>query len=347
MAVGGEEDEAATPTDVDLKAAAEEPEQPDVETGTARCGCGFPPDTREDLTTPWEVQEKWCFLIPAFLGFVAVVSLAIHAAAPEDLPWMAPPPPAEFIAGIVIGALAINLIFGFIGLFVVHCGMPVAVSRKIMHILIVGVVPLIVVSTTTNDKPLAEKMWGASVWQSLAASIGNLSMMKPMRRLPYVGALPRTAFAAIDRPEDRPLTLIWVMAQLVAMTVVETPMMYWLIENDVGSLRMLCPFAVGLGDGLAEPIGKRFGKHKYQVYALFTKQRFTRSYEGSANVFFWTLVGVLIAIPELSLAQVIFLVLLLPPAMTLTEAKSPHTLDNMFMFGTAWVFTAIALEIKM
>merc|ERR1719310_2646645 len=115
------------------------------------------------------------------------------------------------------------------------------------------------------------------------------------------------------------------MTQLCACTIVETPMIYWTIEKNVGLLRFLCPLSVGLGDGLAEPIGKRFGKHKYSVVALFTKQRFTRSYEGSANVFFWTLVGVLVAVPELNLAQILFLALLLPPAMTLTEAKSPHT----------------------
>merc|ERR1719428_2268088 len=123
-------------------------------------------------------------------------------------------------------------------------------------------------------------------------------------------------------------------------------MMYWLIESNVGLLRFMCPLAVGLGDGLAEPIGKRFGKHKYQVYALFTQQRFTRSYEGSANVFFWTLVGVLIAIPELNIAQIIFLVVLLPPAMTFTEAKSPHTCDGPPMIGVYWIFAAIALQIQ-
>merc|ERR1719395_98902 len=120
-------------------------------------------------------------------------------------------------------------------------------------------------------------------------------------------------------------------------------MMYWLIENNVGSLRLLCPLAVGLGDGLAEPIGKRFGKHKYSVYALFTKKRYTRSYEGSANVFFWTLVGVLVAIPQLNIAQVLFLAILLPPAVTLAESFSPHGWDNPFMFGTIWIFLAAAV----
>ena len=28
----------------------------------------------------------------------------------------------------------------------------------------------------------------------------------------------------------------------------------------------------GIGDGLAEPIGIRFGKHKYKIYALFQKK---------------------------------------------------------------------------
>jgi phytol kinase len=323
--------------------------QPDVETGPALCGCGFPPDPPEDLTTPWPVQEKWCFIIPAVLGFVAIVGSIVHAAAPDEVPYMAPPYTLKEVIGrIFIGTLVFNLIWAFLGMFVVHCGAPVAITRKIMHVLLQGVAPLVFVDIVyaNDDTPLAEKMWRSAVWDCLLASISNFFWMKPVRRLPYIGALSRTAFAAVDRPEDRPHTLVWVTVQLCGLPLMTIPMMYWLIENNVGSLRFICPLAVGLGDGLAEPIGKRFGKHKYQVYALFTKERFTRSYEGSANVFFWTLLGVLIAIPELSIAQVIFLTILLPPAMTLTEAKSPHTMDNIFMFGCAWLFTAVALEIR-
>merc|ERR1719313_513909 len=337
-------------------------DQPDVEIGPALCGCGFTPDSRDDLTTPWPVEEKYCFIIPAFIGLVAIVGSIVHAAAPDEVPWMAPPPLKDVILGIVAGTIGMNVVSGFIGFFVVRFGMPVAVFRKILHLLLVGLVPLLTVHATeaeggnssigsmgqelNRSNTLASEVWGVAVWSNLGVQIANLSLLKPMRRLPYIGILPRTAFASIDRPEDRPWTLLWIMTQIVAILAVETPMLYWTIAKDVGLLRYVAPLAVGLGDGLAEPIGKRFGKHKYSAYALFTKEKFTRSYEGSANVYFWTLMGVLVAIPQLNIAQVLFLAILLPPAVTLAESFSPHGWDNPFMFGTIWIFLAAAVEIN-
>jgi hypothetical protein len=57
--------------------------------------------------------------------------------------------------------------------------------------------------------------------------------------------------------------------------------------------------------------------------------------------------GVLVAIPQLNIAQVLFLAILLPPAVTLAESFSPHGCDNPFMFGTIWIFLAAAVEINM
>jgi phytol kinase len=375
MGLGGDAEEMVETKDVDIAAVANgesttvgdrpdgSKDQPDVESGPALCGCGFPPDSREDLTTPWPVQEKLCFIIPAFVGLVAIVGSIVHAAAPDDLPWMAPQPLEDFILGVVAGTIGVNVAFGFIGFFVIRFGMPVAVSRKILHLLLVGIVPLLTVHSTeaeggnssvgsmgqelNRSNTIAAEVWGVAVWSNLAVQISNLSMLKPIRRLPYIGVLPRTAFAAFDRPEDRPWTLLWQMTQIVAILAVETPMIYWTIAKDAGLLRYLAPLAVGLGDGLAEPIGKRFGKHKYSAYALFTRKKFTRSYEGSANVYFWTLMGVLVAIPQLNIAQVLFLAILLPPAVTLAESFSPHGWDNPFMFGTIWIFLAAAVEINM
>jgi phytol kinase len=309
--------------DVDVDGVTMKEEQNDIEGGRRNCcRCGFPPDPPEDVTTPWEKEEKWCFIIPAVLGAVAIVSSIVHALAPGDLPWMAPPPLAGYAGGILLAALGKDVVLGFFGACVVHLGLPVAITRKVFHVIGYLLVPIAIVDGSAllknPDKSLVEQ----------------------------VGVLPRTAFAALDRSEDRPNSLLWIMSQSLALTFVEMPMMHWTVANDIGLLRFVCPLAIGLGDGLAEPIGKRFGKHKYSVYALFTKQRFTRSYEGSANVFFWTLVGVLIAVPQLNIAQILFSAVLLPPAMTFAEAKSPHSWDNFFMFGTGWIFLLIVREIK-
>jgi phytol kinase len=193
---------------------------------------------------------------------------------------------------------------------------------------------------------LYANMFTAFVWDTFLWSITWFFMAKPMRRLPCIGVWPRTAFAALDRPEDRPYTLAFLQVQTVCAFSLQVPMQYWSFYNEIGLLGAMPAFAIGLGDGLAEPIGKRFGKHKYKTRAIFTDKEFTRSYEGSANVFFWTLMGVLYASPELNWVQITFLAVLLPPAMTITEAKSPHTCDNPFMVGVGWIFAAIALQMQ-
>ena len=69
-------------------------------------------------------------------------------------------------------------------------------------------------------------------------------------------------------------------------------MMCYLNVKDLSIHFLLIPLIVnGLGDGLAEPIGIRFGKHKYRARALWYGGRmcsgnFHRTLEGSAYVFF-------------------------------------------------------------
>ena len=63
-----------------------------------------------------------------------------------------------------------------------------------------------------------------------------------------------------------------------------------MLSNDKGLLIWIPFLSVGLGDGLAEPVGRIWGKHKYKVRAMCTSKRYTRSLEGSAVVFFWTAV---------------------------------------------------------
>ena len=41
----------------------------------------------------------------------------------------------------------------------------------------------------------------------------------------------------------------------------------------------------GLADGLAEPVGITFGKHKYKTRACLSTRKYERSYEGSLCVF--------------------------------------------------------------
>jgi phytol kinase len=334
------------------------------------CRCGFEPEENEDLSTPWEWQEKYAvFGMTAFFGLLCCIFSLVHAAAPEVFPWMAPPYSLpEMIIRCLIG---ITFFWGIImtplGICVVQCGMPVGISRKTVHIFLYIGLPLVVRSGMLGEgfyksdkeqnefneangntlEGLYANMFKAMVWDNFVSCFMWFVVVKPVRRLPYLGVWPRTAFTAIDRPEDRPCTILFLKLQTIAAIGIVVPLQYWSFYNEIGLLGAMPAFAIGLGDGLAEPIGKRFGKHKYTTKALFgTDKEFTRSYEGSANVWFWTLMGVLYASPELNIAQIIFLAILLPPVMTFTEAKSPHTCDNPFMVGVGWIFAAIALQMK-
>ena len=140
-----------------------------------------------------------------------------------------------------------------------------------------------------------------------------------------------TAFMSIDRPEDRPYTLLWITTQTAGNFLVTIPFSTYLILIDRMELIFIVMLINGFGDGLAEPIGIRFGKHKYETRALFTKRKYVRSIEGSSCVFFASLIVIIFF--HLSFNPIQFLVALItiPIVMTLAEAFAPHSWDNPFL----------------
>ncbi len=159
-------------------------------------------------------------------------------------------------------------------------------------------------------------------------------MIRPIRsrvRFLYIG------HRCFDRPEDRPYTLIWFISQMLALGIILVPMTQYFVSKGLWSLYLIAAAANGLGDGLAEPIGKVFGKKKYKVYALFTKREYTRSYAGSACVAFFTAFGILLNIQILSISQLVILLAILPALITYVEAKSPNTWDNLFIYLVCWI----------
>jgi len=86
------------------------------------------------------------------------------------------------------------------------------------------------------------------------------------------------------------------------------------------------------GDGLAEPIGIRFGRHKYRTKDLFGNRVYTRSYEGSAMVFLTTIVVLSSSYHLFSLSALICLFAILPLLMTVTESTLAPYLDNPFLY---------------
>lgn len=102
-------------------------------------------------------------------------------------------------------------------------------------------------------------------------------------------------------------------------------------------LLMIIIIANGVGDGLAEPLGIRFGKRKYTTYALFTKKKYVRSYVGSACVFVTTFFTILAFQQYFNSIQLIAALITVPIVITLAEAFSPHTWDSPFIYAMGGV----------
>lgn len=174
----------------------------------------------------------------------------------------------------------------------------------------------------------------------------NLSIfflyIKPIRK--RVKPL-NTAFMALDRPEDRPNTLKWLFLQNSLATLVMIPLSIIFSINNIEFLIFIPIFINAIGDGLAEPIGVRYGKHKYQTYAIFSKKKYTRSIEGSSCVFITSLVLIIIFSPSFTFIQFSIALLIIPISMTISEAFSPHTLDNPFLFLVCGLLLIFIIQI--
>ncbi|MBM4248707.1 MAG: hypothetical protein FJ149_04615 [Euryarchaeota archaeon] len=92
----------------------------------------------------------------------------------------------------------------------------------------------------------------------------------------------------------------------------------------------------GWGDAAGEPVGVRWGRHRYRVRALWGVEC-TRSLEGSLGVFLVSWAGALIAlqIAAVPWPPALPISLLSAAAATLVEAFSSHGLDNLTVQMTA------------
>ncbi len=97
-----------------------------------------------------------------------------------------------------------------------------------------------------------------------------------------------------------------------------------------GHLAIIGYFVAGWGDAIGEPIGVRFGKHKYYVLSL-QNVKCQRSIEGSLAILVMSSVAVVIGLWIISGFNwwiIIFIAILVGVVTTIVEAISPHGLDN-------------------
>jgi phytol kinase len=223
-----------------------------------------------------------------------------------------------------------------LGRWVLRGGIRVNYTRKILHFILFFVPPALVSVLPFDGSLLTVTL------SSLVFFAGIVIMSDPFRsRIPFL----RTVFAAFDRPEDRPNTLKWLSTQILASYAVLIPVLAWLDTYGRVQLILITILVAGLGDGLAEPVGVRFGRHTYETRALFTDKRYTRSLEGSACVFLSGILAVFLFHGQLDGAEFLLALALIPAAMTLAEAWSPHTWDGPFLYLTGGAMTVAVMEL--
>ena len=223
-----------------------------------------------------------------------------------------------------------------LGLWVKRGGIRVNYTRKILHFILFFVPPAMVSLLPFEGSLLTVTL------SSLVFLAGIAIMARPFReRVPFLA----TVFAAFDRPEDRPNTLLWLSTQILVSYLVLVPVLVWLSSYGRVQLILITILVAGVGDGLAEPVGVRFGRHTYRTRALFTDRRYTRSLEGSACVFLSGILGIIVMGGQLDSVEFALALALIPAAMTLAEAWSPHTWDGPFLYLVGGSSTVAVLEL--
>lgn len=226
--------------------------------------------------------------------------------------------------------LFIHLLALVLGLVVTRYNFRVNYSRKVMHFFIFFS-PYLIERIFPYEQSVTSQVTIAIVGLATLAIY-----VKPLRN--NVRIVHRM-FATFDRPEDRPHSLRWLFTQYLATYVVALPLwLFFRAKHHTEAIPIII-LINAIGDGLAEPIGVTWGKHKYRVRALFTDQVFTRSYEGSACVLITAIIVILAYHACFGSTQFFCALFIVPLVATIAEAKSPHTWDSPFIF----LLTGLAL----
>ncbi|MGH9901090.1 MAG: hypothetical protein ACRD68_04535 [Pyrinomonadaceae bacterium] len=168
----------------------------------------------------------------------------------------------------------------------------------------------------------------------------------------YGGAATLVIFYAVARGAGHPLYEAMAREQDAPHRTYYVVVPYFAtLAGGVASNILFGPAALvgylvgGIGDAAGEPIGTRWGRHRYRVPGL-GRVRATRSYEGSLGVFAVSLAAIIIGValsPQLQFSPRSIAVLpVVAMTSALVEAVSPHGWDNATM-QLAPAFMASAL----
>jgi len=198
-------------------------------------------------------------------------------------------------------------------------------TRKLQHFA-AYLVPLVCGSAKVGTKLHPQSIL-PHLWESLFVLLIFLLLIKPIREQSKFFMLQ---FNSLDRPEDRPNTLKWIVLGNIFPGLILGTIFKQLFEQ-IGepNLVFIIIFIIGIGDGLAEPVGIYLGKKKYLAPSWFMKKRYIRSYAGSACVYISGVAFTLLFYSEFNhFSQFVAAIILVPPIMTLVEATAPHSMDT-------------------
>ena len=178
------------------------------------------------------------------------------------------------------------------------------------------------------------------LWESLFVLLMFLVLIKPIREFSTFFMLQ---FNSLDRIEDRPNTLKWIVLgnMLPGLLIITVFKQLFETHLHLPLLASIVVFTVAIGDGLAEPVGTYLGKKKYVVPSWNLKNRYVRSYAGSACVFFFALLFILLYKDQFANPYEFWsAIILFPPIMTFSEAFAPHSMDTpiMMLIGFSLLF---------
>ncbi len=178
------------------------------------------------------------------------------------------------------------------------------------------------------------------LWESLFVLFMFLLLIKPVREF---SAFFMLQFNSLDRVEDRPNTLKWIVLGNILPGLLIITVFKQIFETylNLPLLASVVVLTVAIGDGFAEPVGTYLGKKKYVVPSWNLKHRYVRSYAGSACVYIAAVVFLILFRTQFANPQEFWSAMLLfPPIMTLSEAFAPHSMDTpiMMLIGFSLLF---------
>ena len=217
------------------------------------------------------------------------------------------PSPAEAAVGAPLALLYVGLVAAFVGWLRIHEGVRAPYTRKIFHFLIISAAGIIQLVWGLTAVVVFGSVTAAAVAGAVLAGSG----------FPF--------YEALARPSDAPHRTLFIMVPLVTTA----------LGGVLGNV-LFSPFApvgymvTGWGDAVGEPVGTRWGKHRYQVPSL-AGVKATRSLEGSAAVLLVGTAAAAVALLGLGFptATALSVALACGAAGAVVEAFSTHGLDNL------------------